>query len=295
MDHYVIQFYQYVPLKDPAAFREEHLAFCIGLGLKGRILVASEGINGSVAGSREQVDTYIAVMRGDVRFKDMIIKEDACHDIPFEKMVLKIKKELVRFEQEVDLSRKGKHISPREFLDLYSGDEEVVILDARNAYEGRVGKFKDAVVSPISTFREFPKVAELLKDKKDKKVVMYCTGGIRCEKASAYLIKEGFSDVSQLRGGILAFGKEFPDTVWEGKCFVFDKRIISPINTNDSSLAPCDGCGKDCDLYKNCRNNECDRFTSICIDCEKRLGGCCSEDCFEVLQKERMGHQAAST
>ena len=111
---------------------------------------------------------------------------------------------------------------------------------------------------------------------------MYCTGGIRCEKASALLKKEGFSDVYQLHGGILNFRKSPPNTIWEGKCFVFDKRLISEINdSKEKPITECDICGIPCDLYKNCRNKDCDKLSVICLDCEKSLGGCCSKECFD--------------
>jgi UPF0176 protein len=277
---HILLFYKYVKIDNPKMFARKHLAICKKIGLLGRILVAKEGINGSVSGTEEQINEYKDQMSKNALFKDIIFKEDLGLENPFKKMNIKVKNELVRFEQNVNLSNTGKHISPEEFLDLYNKKEDVIILDARNDYESKVGKFKNAITPSIKTFKEFPKVAELLKDQKDKKIVMYCTGGIRCEKASAYLIEKGFKNVSQLDGGILTFGKKFPDSVWEGKCFVFDKRMVSSINTNDSCLSKCQHCNKNCDLYRNCRNKTCDKLFSICKNCEDAMQGCCSEDCF---------------
>lgn len=277
----VLLFYKYVEIDDPSDFSKKHLKACKKIGLFGRILVAKEGINGSVSGNEEQIEEYKKIMRNNDLFSDMIFKEDMATEHPFKKMNIKVKNELVRFEQDVDLSKTGKHISPRDFLNLYDSGEEIIILDARNDYESKVGKFKNAVTPEIKTFREFPKVLDLLKGKEDKKIVMYCTGGIRCEKASAYLVQNGFKDVSQLSGGILTFGKEFPDSVWEGKCFVFDKRMMSSINSKDSCLSNCEICNKECDLYRNCKNNSCDRFVSICKNCEDKMQGCCSRKCFD--------------
>ncbi len=277
----ILLFYKYIRIDNPIKFREKHLAFCKNLGIRGRIIAAKEGINGSVSGTEEQTEEYKKNLREDERFSDIVFKEDYGLMHPFNKMVIKIKKEIVNFGVDVDLSKTGKHLTPKEFLELYENKEEVIILDARNNYESRVGKFKNAVDLNIGKFRDFPKAVENLKDKKDKKIVMYCTGGIRCEKASAYLVEQGFGKVYQLNGGILTFGKEFPDTIWEGKCFVFDKRLASSINSNkDDCISNCEICDVKCDLYRNCRNNECDKLSVVCLECEKSFGGCCSEDCF---------------
>ncbi len=286
----ILLFYKYVPIDDPVKFKEQHLTTCKQLRLLGRIIVAPEGINGSVSGTEEQVTAYRRVLREDPRFRDITFKEDEGISHPFKKMMIKVKKEIVNFGVPVDLRNTGEQLTPQEFLELYSKNEDVVIVDARNEYETRVGKFKNALTMPIQTFREFPKEAlEVLKEKKDKKIVMYCTGGIRCEKASAYLREQGFSNVSQLNGGILTFGKEFPDTVWEGTCFVFDKRLTSTINGEEKPITLCELCGVACDLYKNCANIPCDRYCVICISCEQAFGGCCSKRCFkerlQVLQQ----------
>ncbi|MEK6882167.1 MAG: rhodanese-like domain-containing protein, partial [Nanoarchaeota archaeon] len=138
-------------------------------------------------------------------------------------------------------------------------------------------------------FREFPEAVEKLdKEKmKDKKIVTYCTGGIRCEKASAYLKQQGFENVHQLKEGVIKFGKQFPNNVWEGKLFVFDKRLLSGVNDETQDLK-CDVCGKNCDLYRNCRNVYCDNLFISCLDCEKKLNGCCSESCFKEFKKQCM-------
>ncbi len=278
----VASFYKYTDIENPEEFAEKHLEFCKELGIKGRILVAQEGINGSVSGSEEQVERYKEEMLLDQRFYGIEFKEEECLMHPFNKMKVKIKPELVRFEQQVSYKEGGEHLSPEEFLQM-AQEEDVVILDVRNNYESRVGKFKNAITPDIKTFREFPTVIDSLQDKKGKKIVMYCTGGIRCEKASAFLKKEGFSQVYQLHGGILNFAKELPDTIWEGKCFVFDKRLLSEVNAEDKPLTNCELCNIPCDLYKNCRNKDCDKLTITCLDCERSYGGCCSKECFNEL------------
>ncbi|MBM3232924.1 rhodanese-related sulfurtransferase [Candidatus Pacearchaeota archaeon] len=289
----VLLFYKYVHIDDPVSFKEEHLRKCLNLDIKGRILVAKEGINGSVAGSHEQVNKYKDMLNSDSRFSDIVFKEDDSISIPFKKMIVKIKKEIVNFGKEVNLSLTGKNLSPREFLEIYQrypekiGDE-IIILDARNDYEAKVGKFKKANTLDISKFRDFPEAVRTLSEKKNKKIIMYCTGGIRCEKASAYLRQEGFSDVSQLKGGILSFGKEFPDTVWEGSCFVFDKRLVSSINSENKPITSCSHCNVPCDLVKNCAKFDCDSFCTICIDCEIRYLGCCSQQCFRLKMENQL-------
>jgi UPF0176 protein len=212
---------------------------------------------------------------------------------PFEKMQIKIRDEIVHFGVDVDLSQTGDHISPEEFLQIYddSGNlrQNVLLLDARNNYEYNVGRFNGAVHLDIENFRDFPKAAkEKLSDKKDKKTVMFCTGGIRCEKASAYLKQElGFRNVFQIDGGVLNFGRKFPDTFWEGSLFVFDKRLVVPINKKDQkAITQCGHCGMDCDLYKNCRNKFCDKLYITCIDCEHSMNGCCSDVCLEEFRKQ---------
>ena len=146
----------------------------------------------------------------------------------------------------------------------------------------------DAIHLNIKNFRDFPEALKKIENLKDKKIITYCTGGIRCEKASAYMKEKGFKNVYQLKDGILTFGKNFPDTFWEGKCFVFDKRMISSINSpksEDDIITNCENCNVVCDLYKNCRNPTCDRFVVLCVKCQEELIGCCSESCKHELQK----------
>lgn len=283
---HILLFYKYVDVENPEIFKEKHLKECERIGLKGRILIAQEGINGSVAGTLEQTEYYKNLLMEDERFRDIMFKEDIGREIPFKKMQIKIKERIVGLKEEVDLRNTGNRLSPEEFLKLYDENgklkENVVVVDGRNGYEAKVGRFKGAICPDIEEFNQFPKVVELLKGKEDKKIVMYCTGGIRCEKASAYLKEKGFKDVNQLHGGILTFGKKYPDTVWEGKCMVFDKRLFSRINSLDKDEKMfCEHCSKGCEFYKECRYPECNKFCFICFDCDSKWAGCCSERCFE--------------
>ena len=279
----VILFYKYASIRDPKKFAEQHLAQCFSLGIKGRILIAKEGINGSVSGTKEQIRKYEQILKSNVNFRGIEFKEEFCLMHPFKRMNVKVRPELVRFGQKVDYKNSGMHLSPKEFITM-SKEKDAIILDARNNYESRIGKFKNAITPNIKTFKEFPKVIKELKDKKDKKILMYCTGGIRCEKASAFLKKKGFKRVYQLHGGILNFAKKCPDTIWEGTCFVFDKRMASPVNKQkEKPLSNCEICSVPCDLYRNCRNDYCDKLVIICLNCEREFGGCCSKQCHKLL------------
>ncbi len=280
----VLAFYKFVTLVKPQVVKKKLLAFCKSLDIRGRILLGTEGINGSVAGTFEQTEKFKTFLTSDESFADIVFKEQESISIPFRRMSVKIKDEIVRLGKKVDLSKMGTFVSPKEFLDVYN-QKDVIILDTRNDYEWKVGKFKNALTLPIKTFREFPEAVEKLGIRKDAKIAMYCTGGIRCEKASAYMGEQGFTNVSQLQGGIITFGKELPDTAWEGSCFVFDKRLISDINSEHVPLTNCEHCETKCDLYRNCRQVDCDRYVILCPDCDIKLKGCCSEDCLSLHQR----------
>ena len=276
---HILLFYKFVRIDNSTLFVEKHLEMCKKIGLFGKVLAAHEGINGSVSGTKAQTEKYKKYLTSIPEFSDIVFKEEVGLLHPFTKMVVRERKEIIRLDKEVDMSKRGKYLSPKEFLDLYKNKEEVIILDARNDYEYKAGKFKGAITPKIKTFRQFPKVAEMLKNKKDKKIVMYCTGGIRCEKASAYLIDKGFKDVAQLEGGIITFCQQYPGTVWEGKCFVFDKRLISSVDSGNAPMTKCLYCDIPCDLYRNCKIAKCNALINLCTRCEKENMGCCSKKC----------------
>src|SRR3989344_2346176 len=282
---HILLYYKFVNIKNPEKFSEKHLEMCKSLGILGKVLIAREGINGSVSGSKIQTERYKKVLKSIPEFSDIVFKEEIGTLHPFTKMVVKAKKEIIRLDKKVNLNKKGKYISPEDFLKLYKNNEDVIILDTRNDYESKIGRFKNAITPKISSFREFPKAAEMLKDKKNKKIIMYCTGGIRCEKASAYMIQQGFKDVSQLEGGIINFCQKFPNSVWEGKCFVFDDRLLSNVDSESKPITECIFCNSSCDLYKNCKNVECNALVNICPKCENEKNGCCSDKCFNKYKE----------
>jgi len=284
----VILFYKFVNIADPEKFVEEHLKYCKNLKTMGRVLVSNEGINGSISGTNLQIETYKTYLKSDFRFEGIVFKEDSVIEHPFTKMKVKVRGEIVTFGEKVDVTKTGKHIEPVDLKKLYDSEEEFIVLDARNYYEYKVGKFKNAIHLDLKNFRDFPKELEKLEKYKNKKIVAYCTGGIRCEKATAYMKEKGFSDVMQLNEGILNFGKQFPDTYWEGKCFVFDKRLVAPINSEDDTIASCEVCSKPSDLCRNCRNLNCDKLLVECLDCQKELNGCCSSECLIEFREQCM-------
>ncbi|MDU9418634.1 rhodanese-related sulfurtransferase [Staphylococcus lloydii] len=285
MDYRVLLFYKYVTIDDPESFAAEHLQFCKDNDLKGRILVSSEGINGTVSGPKEVTDNYIAHMRADTRFSDIVFKIDEAEGHAFKKMHVRPRNEIVALDLEDDVNPKeltGKYLSPTEFKEALQSDDTVVI-DARNDYEYDLGHFRGAIRPNITRFRDLP---DWIKENKeqfmDKKIVTYCTGGIRCEKFSGWLLKEGFEDVSQLKDGIATYGKD-PETkgeLWDGKMYVFDERISVEINQVDKTVVGKEWFdGTPCERYINCSNPECNRQILVSEENEERYLGACSHEC----------------
>jgi UPF0176 protein len=230
MKEYVIaSFYKFVPLHDYEKMKLPLLAAMKENHIWGTIILAAEGLNGSFAGKPTQVESLCAFLRLDPRLADLFFKETYDDLMPFEKAKVKFRKEIVTLGVPgIDpLETTGERVSPAEWNNLI-GDPDVLVIDTRNNYEVELGTFKQAINPNTENFRDFPEyVKNNLMDKKDKKIAMFCTGGIRCEKSTAYLKKLGFSDVYQLEGGILGYIESTPSetSLWEGKCFVFDERI----------------------------------------------------------------------
>lgn len=260
MNYQVLLYYKYTTIDDPEQFAQDHLAFCKAHHLKGRILVSTEGINGTLSGTKEETEQYMAHMHADERFKDMVFKIDEAEGHAFKKMHVRPRKEIVALDLEDDVDPRhttGQYLSPVEFRKALE-DDDTVIIDARNDYEFDLGHFRGAIRPDITRFRDLP---DWIKENKalftDKKVVTYCTGGIRCEKFSGWLLKEGFEDVAQLHGGIATYGKD-PETkgqYWDGKMYVFDDRISVDINQVEKTIIGKDWFdGKPCERYINCAN-----------------------------------------
>lgn len=289
----VLLYYKYVPVDEPEQLRDEQRALCQELDIKGRILVSHEGINGTVAGTNAATKAYIAKTTADPRFADMEWKISSADEQVFPKLQVKVREEIVtlgvrRTGQDVNLDNKAHYIEPEELLDLYESGEDFVILDARNEYEAVIGKFKNALVPPIDNFREFPQFTkEHLEEYKDKNVVTYCTGGIRCEKASAYLREQGFKKVRQLHGGIHRYGDTTGGKYFEGEMFVFDKRLHTKVNSvNPTVIARCIYCDTPVSRYVDCSEFACGNLFICCESCEHDRLATCSQDCLDKVRAQ---------
>lgn len=284
-DYRVLLYYQYVPIEDGETFAQKHLADCKELGLKGRILVADEGINGTVSGTIEQSNAYMELMKNDPRFSSTIFKIDEAEQNAFKKMHVRYRPELVNLSLEDDvnpLELTGAYLDPKEFREAML-DENTVVIDARNDYEFDLGHFRGAIRPEIRSFRELP---QWIRDNKEqfmeKRVLTYCTGGIRCEKFSGWLVREGFKDVGQLHGGIATYGKdpEVQGDLWDGQMYVFDSRIAVPINQKEHVIVGRDWFdGSPCERYINCGNPECNRQMLASEENEAKYLGACSHEC----------------
>ncbi|MCY9692773.1 oxygen-dependent tRNA uridine(34) hydroxylase TrhO [Paenibacillus alginolyticus] len=284
----ILLYYKFVTVIDHEALAQEHLAYCKKLGIKGRILIAPEGINGTLSGTVEQTDAYMAMMRQVPLFKDMIYKIDESEQHAFKKLFVRPKKELVTFRLEEDVNPNeltGTHLKPKDFYEKLQ-QEDVIVLDGRNHYEYDIGHFRGAIRPEVETTKEFPEwIRNNLQEYKDKPILTYCTGGIRCEKLSGFLLQEGFKEVYQLDGGIVSYGKDedVQGRLFDGKCYVFDERISVPINRTDEDIVvgKCYHCGTAEDRYINCANDACHLKHICCEACEEKHNSFCSKECEE--------------
>ena len=225
----VAALYKFASLPDYKDVQPGLLALCNAQHIKGTLLLAEEGINGTVAGSRAAIDALLAYLRQDARLSDIEHKESFTDEMPFYRMKVRLKKEIVTLGVPgIDPNKSvGTYVKPEDWNALIS-DPEVVVIDTRNDYEYGIGTFKGAIDPETTTFRQFPDyVKNNLDPARNKKVAMFCTGGIRCEKASAYMLQQGFEEVYHLQGGILKYLETVPEeeSLWEGECFVFDQRV----------------------------------------------------------------------
>jgi UPF0176 protein len=282
--YHTLLYYSYSTIENAEQFAADHLQFCKSINLVGRIIVADEGLNGTVSGTEESCRIYMDFIHSDARFAKTDFKIDEVAEPSFIKMHCRYKSEIVysglRDPHIIDpQKRTGTHLEPEEFMKMKDRDD-VVILDVRSNYEHSVGRFKNAVTLDIENFREFPDKINELAQYKDKTILTYCTGGIKCEKASALLLHEGFRDVYQLHGGIIKYGKEAGGKDFEGKCYVFDNRLTVDVNkVNPAVISHCRNCNAVTDKMINCANPECNEHFTQCDECGERLEGACSDAC----------------
>jgi len=295
----VLLYYKYVKLDDPKAYAAEHQKLCVDLGLRGRILIAAEGINGTVSGTVENCRKYRESLDADPLTKDIAWKIDPEEGHVFPKLSIKVREEVVSLDlgeedfHPSDLT--ATHLKPEEWREAMA-EENVVILDARNDYEWEIGRFEGAILPDVPSFRDLPKwVRDHREELEGKKILTYCTGGIRCEKFSGFLLNEGFQDVYQLDGGIVTYGKddEVKGEGYEGECYVFDERLSVPVNRTEGAkiVSSCRHCGVPSIRYRNCAWMPCNAQFILCEDCENTIGRYCAKVCKEV---DLMRHAAVT-
>jgi len=290
-----LSFYRYVKIENPAAFRDNLYGTFSSLGVLGRIYIANEGINAQISVPENSFSAVKEYLNGHEKFSGVPLKiavED--NRFSFIKLKIKVRNKILADglnDDSFDVTKIGRHLSAVEFNSAMENPDTIVV-DMRNSYESEVGHFKGAVLPNQETFKEtLPKVVEMLSEKKNNKILLYCTGGIRCEKASAYLKYVGFTDVNQLEGGIIQYAhrarEKNLETKFIGKNFVFDDRLGERI-TNDI-ISHCHRCGKKADTHRNCANVQCHELFIQCEDCFREMHGCHSDECKMILEANLTG------
>jgi len=247
MNWIVATFYKFVSLPDYESLQPILLEYSQAQNLKGTILLASEGINATLAGNRQEIDNILIFLKKDTRFADLTHRESSCENLPFQRLKVRLKKEIVTFGQEsVNPDQQvGVYVEPEAWNELLR-DPTVLVIDTRNDYEISIGSFWGAINPRTHAFNQFPDyVQKNLDPQKHQKIAMFCTGGIRCEKASSYLLAQGFPEIYHLKGGILQYLKEIApeDSLWQGECFVFDERVALEHGLEVGSAQMCSQCG----------------------------------------------------
>ncbi|MBR2536703.1 MAG: rhodanese-related sulfurtransferase [Hyphomicrobium sp.] len=262
-------FYKFVAIDDPAGLKERLAARGCALGLRGTILIAHEGINATISGTSDAMTEFLAALRSDARFQNLVSKESLNPEHPFRRFKVKVRPEIVTFGQpDLDpAANAGTYVKPEDWNALIQ-DPSVVVVDTRNFYEFGIGTFEGAIDPQTATFRDFPNfVSKALDPARDRKLAMFCTGGIRCEKATAYLRSQGFEDVYHLEGGILKYLEVVPreQSLWRGECFIFDKRIALEHGVTPGDYSQCPRCG-----YPVRRSTEAVEANDVCSSCATR-------------------------
>jgi UPF0176 protein len=284
-----LSFYKYHPISEPRIFRDELYKSWNDLGVMGRAYVATEGVNAQISVPSRVFDELKAQL-DSIPFLKGIRLNKAIEDNgkSFFKLKIQVRTKIVADginDRDFDVTRSGRHLNAAEFNTL-ADQEDTIIVDMRNHYESEVGHFKNAICPDVDTFREELKIVEgLLEEKKDNNILMYCTGGIRCEKASAWMLHKGFRNVFQLDGGIIEYARQVREQGLEnkfiGKNFVFDERLGERISSD--VISKCHQCGQPCDTHNNCRNDGCHLLFIQCESCAIQNAGCCSPECQAVM------------
>jgi len=287
MAYQVLLFYKYVTVEDPEALRDSLRALALKHALLGRILVADEGINGTVEGNYEATEAFATELLKDARFADMLIKRSAGDGAAFSKLYVKVRDEIVgtRFDKNLIDPRKktGKRLSAEELKQWYEEQRDFVIVDMRNDYEFKSGHFKGSINPGLENSRDLPEALPKLEPLKDKTVLTVCTGGVRCEKMSAYLLANGFSDVYQLENGMHGYMEKYPGQDFEGTLYTFDRRKVMDFGGERSVIGRCYLCEAPTENYVNCGNDFCHLHFLACSACATSELTFCSESCKETV------------
>ncbi len=283
-----ISFYQYFPIQDPQAFRDEIYRALNAMKVFGRIYVATEGINAQISVPTHNFEVFRDYLYSFKPLKGLRLNVAVNDDgKSFWVLRIKVREKIVADgidDPNFSMENRGKYVNAQEMNNLLA-KEDTIVIDMRNHYEYEVGHFEKAIEIPSDTFREqLPMAAEMMKNKKDKNIIMYCTGGIRCEKASAYMLHQGFKNVYHLEGGIINYANKIKEagieSKFKGKNFVFDERLGEKIT--EDIIAKCHQCGKPADTHTNCKNDACHLLFIQCEDCAKSFDGCCTTECMNV-------------
>ncbi len=296
-----LSFYRYVEIKHPKEYRDQLFREWNELGVFGRIYLAKEGINAQLNVPEHHFEAFQNQLNAHLELQNLRLNiAIEPYKTSFYKLSIKVKERIVADglpEETYDLNHVGKHLSPEEFNTALE-DSNTIVVDMRNFYESRIGRFEKALCPDSNTFKEeLDMVRSQLKGKEDKKLLMYCTGGVRCEKASAYFLKQGFKDVNQLEGGIIYYLKQAQakgvPVKFHGKNYVFDERTSEPVT--EEILSDCDQCDQKWDAYVNCKNASCNLLFLQCPTCAEKFNHCCSDECraiYELPEKERKEYYA---
>jgi UPF0176 protein len=283
---HVLAYYFFTSLEDPHGEVSKHKAFLKDKDVRCRVYLSEGGINGQMSASEEASLAYQEWLKSDPRFSEVVFKIHHYKEHAFPKQTVKYRKQLVAIDQPVDMALAGEKLSPERWKEMLKNkDDDTLIIDTRNDYEWVLGHFEGAELPQLETFRQFPAYARHLKETKDPKktkVMMYCTGGIRCELYSALMKKEGFEQVYQLEGGIINYGLKEGNEEWKGKLFVFDDRLAVPLDAaSNEVISHCKDCSAPSDTYYNCANMDCNDLFLSCPPCAEKLQGCCSSECIK--------------
>lgn len=289
----VLAYYIFTPIEDPHGEVALHKKFFEGRDVTSRIYISEEGINGQMSAEESDALAYREWMASKGYKIDFKIHSH--HEQVFPRMTVKYRKQLVAFDSDVDVSKGGEHVSPEKWSEMLESDDGHVLLDVRNNYEWKIGHFEGSECPPCETTRDFHAYTEDLLTKIDKEetpVMMFCTGGIRCEIYSALLKEKGVKKVFQLQGGVINYGLKEGKKHWKGKLFVFDDRLAIPISDEKAEvISVCKSCGEKSDDYYNCANMDCNELFIACKECLKEHAGCCQPSCVEAPHVRPYHHQ----